>query len=121
MLPRFATKANFRMNAEEQNLDLIEFIVEYVQNIATIYNEINLSIHYTQTQRFKTSFKPIEMTILIDNLISNAKKAKAKNILITIDLINDSQLKVLFKDDGFGIPLKTIIKNFIFMSIVLSF
>src|SRR5690606_25453037 len=32
-ISRFSTKANFKMNAETQRLDLVEFITEYVENI----------------------------------------------------------------------------------------
>lgn len=105
-ISRFATKANFRMNAENQNLNLVEFIVEYIQNIASIYNEnINILIEYVENLKFRTTFRPIEMTILIDNLISNSKKANAKNIRINIYTDELGRLIITFKDDGIGIPL----------------
>ena len=69
-ISRFATKANFKINSEEQYLDLVEFISEYIQNIAKIYHD-NIQIFITTSphSHFKIRFNPIEMTILFDNLI----------------------------------------------------
>ncbi len=105
-ISRFATKANFKINSEEQYLDLVEFISEYIQNIAKIYHD-NIQIFITTSphSHFKIRFNPIEMTILFDNLINNSKKAKAKNIEISLDLVSSDKLIVYFKDDGKGIAI----------------
>lgn len=104
-ISRFATKANFRINSEDQTLDLIEFFSEYVQNIAKNYhNDIAIIITNSSNTTFRTTFKPIELTILIDNLISNSKKAKAKKINIKINQIKHNQIEIVFEDDGIGIP-----------------
>lgn len=112
-ISRFATKANFKMNAETQRLDLIEFISEYIKNIAIGYNNnISISIDKIDGEKFLTNFKPIEMTIIIDNLINNARKASATNLRIKIEINNLNNLVVTFTDNGIGIP--NSIKNKIF-------
>jgi signal transduction histidine kinase len=103
-ISRFATKANFKLNAENQRLDLVEFIVQYINNIALTYlTDITIDFNVQSKIQFVTTFKPIELTMIIDNLISNSKKAKATKIKIDIEKEKQS-LKVYFKDNGIGIP-----------------
>lgn len=104
-ISRFATKANFRVNSEDQTLDMIEFFHEYVDNIINNYhNDIKINIKSPNNTHFRMTFKPIEMTILIDNLINNSKKAKAKNLNIEINPIAYNKIEIIFKDDGIGVP-----------------
>ena len=111
-ISRFATKANFKMNAENQRLDLIGFISEYIENIAIAFNNtINIEIEKNDEEKFITNFKPIEMTIIIDNLINNSRKAFAKTLKIKIN-VDQNLLIVKFIDDGIGIPKS--IRNKIF-------
>ncbi len=113
-ISRFATKANFKMNAEDQRLDLIEFITQYIENIAGTYNSgIKLNTIYDKNEKFITNFKPIEMTIIIDNLINNSKKANANVVDITL-FVKDNSLFVTFSDNGIGIPTKIKKKIFDF-------
>lgn len=103
-ISRFATKTNFKMNSENQFLNLSEFISEYIQNIAQSFiDDLSITVDYSATNKFLTTFKPIEMTIVIDNLISNSRKAKSKNLDIELKVLNNN-LIIIFKDDGVGIP-----------------
>jgi signal transduction histidine kinase len=103
-ISRFATKANFKVNAESQRLDLIEFIVQYINNIAITYlTDIAINFNVQVDAHFLTIFKPLELTMIIDNLINNSKKAKAKKIEIEIEQ-QGQKLFIYFKDNGIGIP-----------------
>jgi signal transduction histidine kinase len=103
-ISRFATKANFKLNAENQRLDLIEFITQYIYNIALPYlNNITINIKFNKGDSFITTFKPLELTMILDNLINNSKKAKATKIEIEL-LKTNQKLLVYFKDNGIGIP-----------------
>jgi signal transduction histidine kinase len=53
--------------------------------------------------RYETKFRPLEITVLFDNLFSNSKKANSKNIFIKW-IKTKSELILYFKDDGGGIP-----------------
>ncbi len=103
-ISRFATKANFKLNAENQSLDLIQFVTQYINNVVLAYlNGIDIRILVPDGMAFITTFKPLELTMIIDNLINNSKKAKATLIEIEILKIN-SKLLIYFKDNGVGIP-----------------
>jgi len=113
-ISRFATKANFKLNAENQRLDLIEFIVQYISNVALAYlNNISINFEVQEGASFVTTFKPLELTMILDNLINNSKKAKATKISIEIKKHNQ-KLLVYFKDNGIGIPKSNKSKIFDF-------
>ena len=52
-------------------------------------------------------FKPIEINILIDNLVVNSRKAKSSKLLISLSE-NNGKLLFEFKDNGIGINPKDI-------------
>lgn len=102
----FATKANFNLKTEIMEVDLREYFKEYIKNIipTIVGKEINIKYIENTDKVIKMKVKPIEINIIIDNLINNAKKAKAKNISIVSEfdeMINRYIVK--FVDDGIGI------------------
>lgn len=111
-IAKFATKANFNTSSTEIEDDLVEYICQYLENVCkfTALSESGnpLNIHLTNNvkNRFLCKFKPIEVAILIDNLMSNSRKAMARNIDIEISLISVTEIQISFKDDGVGIPAK---------------
>lgn len=52
---------------------------------------------------------PIDVDIIIDNLISNSIKAKAAKIVVNFK-INNNKLEIIYADDGMGMPEK-LVKN----------
>ncbi len=101
----FATKAKFNLIAETTTLDLNNYIKEYVENIIPTFTDKKMGIQFidvAQTQ-FKTKIKPIEINIIIDNLVSNARKAKSTNLIIRTICNEESNLTIEFEDDGVGI------------------
>jgi signal transduction histidine kinase len=103
-ISRFATKANFRFDSEKQTIDLIMFIKEYIRNIAVGFNKVDINVETIKSFNFSYQFKPLEIIILVDNLISNSIKAQAQNILIEIVQKDNNTLLLYFDDDGKGIP-----------------
>ena len=111
----FATKANFKLDTEFKEVDLINYINEYVQNIIPSITDksLNIKIDNLVNDSFIRKIKPIEINIIIDNLINNAKKAKSNNLLIKLEKSKESNmLNVSFIDDGVGIEEKFMNKIF---------
>lgn len=102
---RFATKANFRMDADTCEENLIDFITEYINKIIPIFDNRRMEITtFSDGTSFIKRFKPIEVSIVIDNLINNAKKANATKI--EFDMVtthNGKELIIEAKDDGNGL------------------
>jgi signal transduction histidine kinase len=115
---RFATKANFVMDAVEIKADMVSFIREYILNVyagvirTPDNDEVNIRFHADKSAEFVSTFTPIELSIVLDNLLSNSRKHKVKNITVTILEATEKELKVSFKDDGVGVPRKNAQKIF---------
>lgn len=111
---RFATKANFRADAEEIKADLISYIREYLLNVYGGFvldpyqNKVTIEFVPANKDKFETEFAPINVSIVLDNLISNSRKHKSKNILVSVVKNTNEVLVISFKDDGKGIPQKNI-------------
>ena len=107
----FATKANFKLKTETIEVDLNNYIREYISNIIPTVTDKTLKIKIvSETEdEFKKKLKPIELNIVIDNIVSNAKKANANNLTVSIEKKNEN-LIVKFIDDGTGIDESIIDK-----------
>ena len=101
---RFATKANFRLDSESIDEDLSAYFVDYVNQVAPLFSESGIKIGISSSAKsFVRRFKPIEVSILVDNLVSNAGKADATEIQFTLDQPGANELRVLVQDDGRGL------------------
>jgi signal transduction histidine kinase len=109
-ISRFATHANFRADAEEITNDLIGYIREYLLNVYggsvkdPYHNEIPIHFYSQENINFFTTFSPLNISIIFDNLISNSRKHKSTEIEVKANKISQNKLEIRFKDDGTGIP-----------------
>lgn len=101
-IARMATRANFRMESDEITDDIIAYVMQYLQNIASAYHRIKINVTPTE-KSFIRSFKPIEVAIFSDNLISNARKANSPVIEIDFRLRSNAILEIGFTDQGDGL------------------
>lgn len=105
---RLATKANFRLESDNIETDLAEFIESYIKEGATPFlgNRIDLKINRNGAS-FLKKFRPMEVAVVIDNLISNAKKADANEIVFDLKSPDKKSLLIEVSDNGHGLA-KTI-------------
>ncbi len=104
-ITRFATKANFRLQSEMIGADLGEYIVQYINDVAKQFNLGSFVINVeTDGKGFIQKFKPIDVSIVIDNLIANAKKrhTRATNITFKITHPSRNTIHILVTDNGKG-------------------
>ena len=114
---RFATKANFSLEATKITRDICEFIKEYVENVCTgliktSNNRDDMVFTWSNKKNIKHTmeFRPMELAIVLDNLISNSRKALANEVRITVESAGDGYINILIQDDGKGIK-KEAMKN----------
>lgn len=110
-ISKFASKANFKLYTASIEVNVVDYIVEYIQNILGLVEGQKPNIHVNNQDKLKfiRNIKPIEINIIIDNMISNSRRANAENIYIDFDLKKD-YLEIKFADDGKGID-ENIIEN----------
>lgn len=100
---RFATSANFMLDSSSITTDLSAYIEEYVERICSIY-ESRISVEVNnESPEFALNFKPIEISIVLDNLIDNAYKAGASTIRLELSRPESNVLKIDAKDNGMGL------------------
>ncbi|MCJ7635074.1 sensor histidine kinase, partial [Candidatus Bathyarchaeota archaeon] len=120
-ITQFVTRAKFDLMSQkiEQNLPL--YIKQYVENIYVPLNEtklerenVNITVHCDPNADFTFSFNPFKLIVIIDNLISNSIKAKARNVELKIDIPDKNTMELRVKDDGVGIRGEDIDRIFEF-------
>lgn len=103
-LSRFGMRAIFEdFNSINKN-DITDFIDDYVEKISNFFktNKINVFYKSLDNTKFKTRFRPLDVSIIIDNMINNSKKHKASKLIISTQTKGDI-FEVIFEDDGVGL------------------
>jgi len=104
---KFATKANFRLESEMILADIGDYVEQYINGVARDYLLGPITIRVTNDKKpHPRKFKPIDISVVLDNLISNAKKAKASSISVEITHPSKDVTHILFYDNGRGFDKK---------------
>ncbi len=114
----FATKANFNLEAELIEKNLCNYIEEYILNICdgiikTKDKRTNMIFSWNSLaeEDFVTKFRPLEVSMIFDNMISNSAKAGATRIEIEAS-IKSEYLQIKILDNGGGVKASSTDKIF---------
>lgn len=119
-ITNLATAANFNADTDEIETDLDEFIKQYVSRVkqgklkSTSGDNMTINVVDSNSEEFLYKFKPLEVAIILDNLLSNSRKAKATEVTISIKKVADNTLQIVFTDNGIGIKPTNLDKIFDF-------
>ena len=117
-LAMFAIHADFKAESDERNGDIVVYIEQYLERVlgsmspASYGPQIPIVFNNTESVSFVTRYLPIKLTIILDNLISNSVKNRAKSISVAIQGVDDRSMEIHFMDDGGGIPKENFKKVF---------
>jgi len=102
-IAKFATKANFRLESEMIKADLGDYIRQYIRDVANDFLLGPLSATVQSDDKgFIQKFKPIDVSVVVDNLIANAKKAKATRISFDITHPSKNAIHIRVSDNAKG-------------------
>lgn len=104
---RFATKGGYKQQSAEIEEDLSVYIRDYIKTVSTLWAPSGLSIKVqTDGRRLQRAFRPIEVGIVVDNLVTNAEKARAQKIIFVHQVGKGPKptLSITVADDGLGWP-----------------
>jgi signal transduction histidine kinase len=105
---KFASRAKFKLDSESIETDLPSFITDYIEQIARTTGSVRLQIDVeNEHPGLKMRFKPIDASIIVDNLVSNAKRAKASRIKFELSPIDKRGLMIRVTDNGRGLAAGT--------------
>lgn len=84
---RFGIRNIFDDFTTKKEYDIIEFLKNYINKITKQFSgsRININFSSSANMAFITSFAPIDISIIVDNMVSNAKKAQANLLEIIIE------------------------------------
>jgi signal transduction histidine kinase len=106
-ITKLITRANFKTQNEKQVVDVAEYIEQYCENYNDIFEKDQLTIKVVNHKAsLVRKVSVLELSMVIDNLVSNAEKAQAKRVQVDIKNNKVGQLVILFSDDGKGIDDK---------------
>ena len=103
---KFATKANFNLEGAKVEADLCGYIEEYLLNIChgiiKTRQKKNMTFVWENPDEitFVKKFRPLEVAIILDNLISNSAKAGADTIVLCAEAADKKSLFLVFSDNG---------------------
>ena len=114
---RFATKGGYKQQSTEDRTDLVVYIRDYLKTVSSLWAPRGISIAvFDNGKKLERAFRPIEIGIVIDNLVSNAAKARAKKVSFFLEVTKGSKPELLVKvaDNGTGwtLPLESIERVF---------
>lgn len=106
-LSQIITKANFDMMSNNIRHDVFTYIEQYIKDVCENGSTWGLKIQYENTNAAELvlNMRPIQLSMLVDNILSNAKKAHAKNVLVKV-YADKKTYNVEFSDDGDGLSKK---------------
>lgn len=94
--------ANFNLKVKWISKDLVAFISEYIRNVlGTKPNQMKFELR-SEASSYVARFRPLEISIMIDNFISNARKADANRMVFSFN-VKGSQLSIRVSDNGIGV------------------
>ena len=103
---KFALKGNFTgtLNADKLTVDIGSFVTSYIQNVAQqSFPGLAISVQDDCNARFELLINPFDVSIILDNLLSNAARAKARKVVLVLQNPSTTELILSFSDDGHGL------------------
>lgn len=111
---RLLTKADIKHLAYKEIINISKYIEEYVQTCSELlFRDISFEVVNKDKAEYYGAYSMLDVSVLLDNLISNAKKASADKIQINI-FQEGGKYIIDFSDSGEGVPDSTLLGDKMF-------
>lgn len=101
---KFASMANFELDSGMLDGDLPSFFEDYISKIAEMSGTTRTTIEiHNQHPGLEMRFNPVDVAIVVENLISNAKRAEASRIKFEITGRDAKAVSIKVSDNGRGL------------------
>jgi len=106
-ISKIITRSNFKTEQNQQIVDLVKYIDQYIEVYSDIYEDSALSFSViSKNSSLVKKVSVLDIAVILDDLISNANKAKAKKIILEMTNPDPNVLRIVFSDDGKGVQKK---------------
>ena len=109
-LSKLITKADLSLLSESRDVDIQGFIQEYLSNFI---DSFKIQYHSDMAEPLEKKISVLDLSIILDNLISNSKKANATALRLDFSR-NRRTCIVDFTDNGDGVDLELFTSQTIF-------
>ncbi len=109
-MAEFVTRADLKEDIERKDIDVVTYIKEYLSLYGdTFSDKLSFSFSFeNEKDKITKNLSVLNMSIVLDNLISNSVKWDANKIHIDFEKVNEKQLLIYFSDNGKGLSDKFI-------------
>lgn len=103
-LSQIITKANFDIMSNNIHHDIFSYIEQYIKDMCENGATWGLNVEFNNLAGIELilNMRPIQVSMLVDNILSNSEKAKARNVAINVFKEQGSH-NIEFADDGKGL------------------
>lgn len=109
-LSKLITKADLSLLSESKNIDIQGFVREYLSNFT---DSFKIQYHTDMVEPLEKKISVLDLSIILDNLISNSKKANATEL--RLDFAQNRRAYIVdFTDNGDGVDLDLFTPQSIF-------
>lgn len=106
-ISKLITRANFNNESENRIVDVVAYINQYLNIYQEIVDDANIEIiQKLNGVRFVKKISVLDITVILDNLISNSQKAGASQVVIETKKTDDEKLMLTISDNGKGLDHK---------------
>lgn len=101
LLTKYAFKGKFNLKSKTLQLDIGVFVNQYMKTMFDSSDDLNFELSYDFDTPIIISYDVTSLGIILDNIVSNSKKANANNLTISIHQRGE-YVALDFQDDGEG-------------------
>ena len=109
-LSKLITKADLSLLAETKLVDIQNYVQEYLANFS---NSFKVQYHSDIVEPLEKKISVLDLSIILDNLVSNSQKANAKELRLDFSRRGRTYI-VDFTDNGDGVDLNLFTAQTIF-------
>lgn len=109
-LSKLITKADLSLLSESKLVDIQNYVKEYLANFS---GSFNVQYHSTVAESLEKKISVLDLSIILDNLVSNSQKAGANKL--RLDFSREGRTYIVdFTDNGDGVDLSQFTPQSIF-------
>lgn len=105
-MAEFVTRADLKEDIETKEVDIVKYISEYIELYGDTFSDKLKFNFVTNDAHLIKNLSVLNMSIIIDNLLSNSVKWGANIIKLEFEKINNRQMILYISDNGKGLSDK---------------